>query len=136
MYSILVFFCPCCCPCRDRYVIGGGARVALPYFLIDCNIFYSQWSYRICLVRKLSVSIRDVDLGFAFVLSMMIFVCTRHNNYANLMFCSRLNENSRQAKASELSLVFWLNENVRAFYFLQNLRVGRRCPGIEPTRLW
>ena len=79
MYSILVFFCPCCCPCRDRYVIGGTC-VAPPYFLIDCNIFYSQWDYRICLVRKLSVSIRDVDLGFAFVLSMMIFVCTRHNN--------------------------------------------------------
>ena len=34
------------------------------------------------------------------------------------MFCSRLNENSRQAKASELSLVFWLNENVDfAFVF-------------------
>ncbi len=23
---------------------------------------------------------------------MMIFVCTRHNNYASIMFCSRLNE--------------------------------------------
>ena len=52
------------------------------------------------------------------------------------MFCSRLNENSRQAKASELSLAFWLNENLRAFYFLQNLWVGRRSPGIEATRLW
>ena len=29
------------------------------------------------------------------------------------MFCSRLNENSRQAKVSKLSLVLWLNENVR-----------------------
>ena len=29
------------------------------------------------------------------------------------MFCSRLNENSRQAKVSQLSLVLWLNENVR-----------------------
>ena len=79
MYSILVFFCPCCCPCRDRYTMGGCVWLRLN-FLIDCNIFYSQWSYRICLVRKLSVSIRDVDLGFAIVLSMMIFVCTRHNN--------------------------------------------------------
>ena len=35
------------------------------------------------------------NVGFAFVLSMMIFVCTRHNNYASLMFCSHLNENSR-----------------------------------------
>ena len=30
------------------------------------------------------------------------------------MFCSRLNENSRQAKVSKLSLVLWLNENVRS----------------------
>ena len=29
------------------------------------------------------------------------------------MFCSRLNENSRQAKVSKLSLVLWLNENIR-----------------------
>ena len=29
------------------------------------------------------------------------------------MFCSRLNENSRQAKVSKLSLVLWINENVR-----------------------
>ena len=29
------------------------------------------------------------------------------------MFCSRLNENSRQAKVSKLSFVLWLNENVR-----------------------
>ena len=80
MYSILVVFCPCCCPYRDRYAMGGDVCGSAFLFLIDCNIFYSQWSYRICLVRKLSVSIRDVDLGFAIVLSMMIFVCTRHNN--------------------------------------------------------
>ena len=30
------------------------------------------------------------------------------------MFCSRLNEYSRQAKVSKLSLVLWLNENVRS----------------------
>ena len=60
MYSILVFFCPCCCPTVIGMLWGDVCGSAF-LFLIDCNIFYSQWSYRICLVRKLSVSIRDVD---------------------------------------------------------------------------
>ena len=79
MYSILVVFAPAAVLAVIGMLWGGCVWLRL-IFLIDCNIFYSQWSYRICLVRKLSVSIRDVDLGFAFVLSMMIFVCTRHNN--------------------------------------------------------
>ena len=39
------------------------------------------------------------------------------------MFCSRLNENSRQAKVSKLSLVLWLNENVRSSLSQMSIRV-------------
>ena len=32
MYSILVVFCPCCCPYRDRYAMGGCVWLRLSFF--------------------------------------------------------------------------------------------------------
>ena len=42
--------------------------------------------------------------------SFDIFGCARQ--YEQALYCTRLHENSRQAKANKFSLVFWLNEIV------------------------
>ena len=46
--------------------------------------------------------------------SFDIFGCARQ--YEQALYCTRLHENSRQAKVNKFSLVFWLNEIVGIFF--------------------
>ena len=46
--------------------------------------------------------------------SFDIFGCARQ--YEQALYCTRLHENSRQAKVNKFSLVFWLNEIVQKKY--------------------
>ena len=107
-YHLFYLLCAIQLPFQQRVHINAPLATARhnPSKLGFCSRLAQTFSICVLVCEAPIVIQKFLKVRFSFD----IFGCARQ--YEQALYCTRLHENSRQAKSNKFSLVFWLNEIV------------------------